>query len=175
MPINPYVFRMAIPLKKSVDISCAPSNLENSAEEQEWCMNKMFGALPFKWNSPKMYWNFNPVQYMHSIFRRLHKPYSSAGFSASCRNTMWCCMKICSHPFKCTMQSPMLCLSKKHTLNLNLLPRWEDSDKPSHPAGCELYITRSNPGHRGGIVLPGSGVDGRNIQRCPDWAAGDRG
>ncbi len=26
---------------------------------------------------------------------------------------------IWSHPFKCTMQSPMLCFSKKHTFNLN--------------------------------------------------------
>ncbi len=28
---------------------------------------------------------------------------------------------MCSHPFNCTMQSPMLCFSKKHTFNYLLL------------------------------------------------------
>ncbi len=61
-------------------------------------------------------------------------------------------VSIYSNPSKCTMQSPMLCFSKKHTFNFPLLYRCS--------VGCgKLCLRRVNPAllnpcHRWPVVMP---------------------
>ncbi len=80
-----------------------------------------------------------PYKVTRLFIRRLRSSQSPLVITQKTQIFSWfCCLfcflsEMCSHPFKCTMQSPILCFSKKHTFNCYYMYAWKEWPRLPEP------------------------------------------